>query len=38
MYIAKIYVDLINKGLKTVDQVPEKYKAQVKKLLDAQAS
>lgn len=31
--IAKVYVSLIKKGLKTVDQVPASIKEQVKELL-----
>lgn len=31
--MAKIYVELIRKGLKTLDDVPEKIKAEVEKLL-----
>lgn len=31
--MAKIYADLIMKGLKTFDQVPDKIKKQVKQLL-----
>lgn len=32
--MAKIYADLIRKGLKTIDDVPEKLKAAVRELLD----
>lgn len=32
--MAKIYVALIRKGLKTIDDVPEKIRDEVKKLLD----
>ncbi len=32
--MAKIYAELIRKGLKTIDQVPEKLRFEVKKLLD----
>ncbi len=32
--MAKIYAELIRKGLKTIDQVPEKLRSEVKKLLD----
>lgn len=35
--MAKVYYDLIKKGLKTIDQVPEKIRAQVQALLDADA-
>lgn len=34
MNVAKIYVALIRKGLKTIDDVPEKIRDEVKKLLD----
>lgn len=33
--MAKVYADLIRKGLKTIDNVPEKIKAEVQALLDA---
>ena len=32
--MAKVYVDLIRKGLKTLDDVPEKLKAAVQAILD----
>lgn len=32
--MAKIYADLIRKGLKTIDDVPEKLKDAVQKLLE----
>lgn len=32
--MAKIYVALIRKGLKTIDDVPEKIRDEVKKLLE----
>lgn len=32
--MAKIYADLIRKGLKTIDDVPQKLKAEVQELLD----
>lgn len=32
--MAKIYADLIKKGLKTIDDVPERLKAQVQALLE----
>lgn len=35
--MAKIYVALIRKGLKTIDDVPEQLKAEVKKLLEEEA-
>ncbi len=31
--MAKIYADLIRKGLKTIDDVPEKIRAEVEALL-----
>lgn len=31
--MAKVYADLIRKGLKTIEDVPEKLKAAVEKLL-----
>jgi hypothetical protein len=36
--MAKIYADLIRKGLKTIDDVPEKIKAEVQKILDEQST
>lgn len=33
--MAKIYVDLIRKGLKTIEQVPEKIRAEVEAILNA---
>ena len=32
--MAKVYADLIRKGKKTLDDVPEKLKAEVKAILD----
>lgn len=32
--MAKVYADLIKKGMKTIDDVPEKLKAEVQKILD----
>lgn len=32
--MAKVYYSLIKKGLKTIDDVPERYKKSVKKLLE----
>ena len=32
--MAKIYYNLIKKGLKTIDDVPEKIKAEVIKMLE----
>lgn len=34
MAIAKIYADLIRKGYKTIEDVPDKLKAAVQALLD----
>ena len=34
--MAQIYADLIKKGLKTIDDVPEKLKKQVQKILDGE--
>lgn len=31
--MAKIYVELIRKGLKTLEEVPERIRSEVKKLL-----
>lgn len=31
--MAKVYAELIRKGLKTIDQVPDALKAQVQELL-----
>ena len=36
--MAKIYYRLVKKGEKTIDQVPEKFRAEVQELLDADAS
>lgn len=33
--MAKVYADLIKKGLKTIDDVPEKLKAEVEAILNA---
>lgn len=32
--MAKVYADLIRKGLKTIDDVPEKLKEEVQRILD----
>jgi hypothetical protein len=32
--MAKVYADLIRKGLKTIDEVPEQIKAEVQAILD----
>lgn len=34
--MAKMYADLILKGLKTIDDVPEKLRAQVEAILNQQ--
>ncbi len=34
-YMATVYADLIRKGKKTIDEVPEKIKAEVEALLNA---
>lgn len=36
MAIAKTYADLIRKGKKTIEEVPEKIRAEVEALLNAQ--
>lgn len=33
--MVKVYADLIRKGLKTIDEVPERIKAEVQALLDS---
>ncbi len=33
--MAKVYADLIRKGKKTIDEVPEKLKNEVKKALNS---
>ena len=35
--MAKVYADLINKGLKTINDVPEKLKEAVQAILDSEA-
>nr|DAP86088.1 MAG TPA: Histone chaperone [Caudoviricetes sp.] len=35
--MAKVYADLIRKGLKTIDDVPEKLRDEVKKILEGDA-
>lgn len=32
--MAKIYYNLVKKGLKTIDEVPEKIREEVRKLLE----
>lgn len=34
--MAKVYADLIKKGLKTINEVPEKLKAEVQAILDGE--
>lgn len=34
--MAKIYAELIKKGLKTLEEVPEKIRADVEKLLESE--
>lgn len=34
-YMVKVYADLVCKGEKTIDQVPEKLRAEVEALLNA---
>lgn len=34
--MAKIYAELIRKGIKTLEEVPEKIRAEVKKLLESE--
>lgn len=34
--MAKIYVELIRKGIKTLEEVPEKIRAEVKELLESE--
>ena len=36
--MAMVYADLIRKGRKTIDDVPEKLRAEVEALLNAQAA
>lgn len=36
--MAVIYYDLINKGLKTIDDVPTRWKATVQAMLDADSA
>lgn len=35
--MAKVYADLIRKGLKTINDVPEKLRDEVKKILEGDA-
>lgn len=34
--MARVYADLIRKGIKTIDDVPEKLKKAVQEILDSQ--
>lgn len=34
--MARVYRDLIKKGLRTIDTVPEKYREEVKELLESE--
>ncbi len=36
--MAKVYASLILKGLKTIDEVPEKIRAEVQAILDADSN
>lgn len=36
--MAKIYANLIRKGLKTIDDVPQKLKKEVQKILDEETT
>lgn len=36
--MAKVYAALIRKGLKTIDDVPEKIRAEVQAILDADSN
>lgn len=36
--MAKVYADLIRKGLKTIDDVPERLKVDVQAILDADSN
>lgn len=36
--MAKVYADLIRKGLKTIDDVPERLRAEVQAILDADSN
>lgn len=35
--MAKVYADLIKKGIKTIDDVPENLKDDVQKILDGES-
>jgi hypothetical protein len=36
--MAKVYADLIRKGLKTIDDVPERIRAEVQAILDSESN
>ena len=36
--MAKVYADLIRKGLKTINDVPEKIRAEVQAILDSESN
>ena len=36
--MAKIYADLIKKGIKTIDDVPENLRTKVQEILDAESN
>jgi hypothetical protein len=36
--MAKVYADLIRKGLKTLDQVPERLREEVRRLLEEETA
>ena len=36
--MAKVYADLIRKGLKTIDQVPEHLREEVRRLLEEETA
>jgi len=36
--MAKVYADLIRKGLKTINDVPERIRAEVQAILDADSN
>ena len=36
--MAKVYADLIRKGFKTIDDVPERIRAEVQAILDSESN
>jgi hypothetical protein len=36
--MVKVYADLIRKGLKTIDDVPERIRAEVQAILDSESN